>query len=91
MSKGSISILYANPDFTVLTDKIFARNEFSVSTLMIPFKIEFSGTPGSKGMSKAEVLFFKGVLRTHSTSIFCGQSIVFENNELSTERRTSIY
>jgi len=90
MSRGSIYMLQSNPDFTVLTEKIFARNEFSASTLIIPFKIEFSGTPGgyNKRMSKAEVLFFKGELRAKNSSIFCGESIVFTNCIFSADQKS---
>jgi hypothetical protein len=90
MSRGNISMLQSNPSFTVLTGRIFARNEFSVATLIIPFKLEFSETPGrySKMMSKAEVLFFKGELRTHSSSIYCGESTVFTNSILSAHQRS---
>jgi hypothetical protein len=83
-------MLQANPDFTVLTDKIFARNEISGSTLIIPFKIEFTGTPSgyNKRMLKAQVLFFKGELRTKNSSILCGESIVFTNSMLSVQQKS---
>ena len=66
MSNGHIYMLQSNPAVTVLTDQTFARNDMTGTTFIVPFTIEFSGTPGShnKRMSKAEVVFFKGELRT---------------------------
>lgn len=88
MAGRNINMLQSNADFTILTDEIWARNEITSSIISIPFKIEFTGTPGYKGMLKADVLFFKAEMRTRDTNIFCGQSIIFSNAELSSQRRT---
>src|SRR5436190_6637872 len=85
MSRGTIYFLGENPDFRVITDQIFARNDISGATIIVPYRIEFSSfrTNGKSPASRAEVLFAKGELRTKDSSIKCSENIAFINHRLS--------
>lgn len=90
MANGNIYMLGSNPDFTVQTDKIFARNDNSFATLLIPFKIEFSGSlrVNETNFAKAEVILFKGELRSNDSSILLGESIIMMNQTLTQTQRS---
>lgn len=84
MAKGTIHFLSENPDFEISADKIWARNSGSGATLVVPYRISFSGLGSrSKGDNlKYEVLAVKGELRTQS-GILVGYSIQLTNYWLS--------
>lgn len=80
MAKGTIHFLSENPDFEISADKIWARNAGSGATLVVPYRISFSGLGSrSKGVNlKYEVMAVKSELRTQG-GIFVGNSIQLTN------------
>lgn len=87
MSRGNMYILGENPDFRVLTDQIFARNDFTGGTLIIPFRVEFSNfmRNGNNRLSKAEILWLKGELRTEG-GIRISEGTILDNHMISNSK-----
>src|SRR4051794_6101128 len=85
MSRGTIHFLGENVTVTVFTDQIFARNEISSATLIIPYKVELAGFRGNKGTAagKVDVLNAKGQLRTKDSSIKLAESVTIRQHSLS--------
>jgi hypothetical protein len=88
MSRGNISFLGQNPDCRILTDQIFGRNDFAGGTIMVPFKIEFSGSimTGNRFLESAETLILKGELRTEK-GLRVSENTILENYRISNNQK----
>ena len=64
MSSGNIHFLGENCRLMILADRKFVINEITSSTIIIPYKIEFSGSHNSSypKIVKAEILSTKAEL-----------------------------
>lgn len=84
MAKGTINFLSENPDFEISADKIWARNDISGASLVVPYRIGFPSLGSrSNGVSlKYEVLAVKSELRAQG-GILIGTSVQLTNYSLS--------
>jgi hypothetical protein len=84
MSRGNISLLGQNADFRILTERIWARNDHSGGTLVVPFKIEIGNLDNERRLhpTKVEIISMNSFLRTAEGGLRCSASHALTNHTL---------